>query len=45
MEELNKIKRVSGKVVEYAPNETLLVVDGTTGQNAVIQAEEFSKGH
>ncbi|HKB87417.1 MAG TPA: signal recognition particle-docking protein FtsY [Ignavibacteriaceae bacterium] len=43
MEELNKIKRVSGKVVEYAPNETLLVLDGTTGQNAVIQAEEFSK--
>ncbi len=43
MEELNKIKRVSGKVVEYAPNETLLVLDGTTGQNAVIQAEEFAK--
>ncbi len=43
MEELNKIKRVSGKVVEYAPNETLLVLDGTTGQNALIQAEEFSK--
>ena len=43
MEELNKIKRVSGKVVDYAPNETLLVLDGTTGQNALIQAEEFSK--
>ena len=43
MEELNKIKRVSGKVLNYAPNETLLVLDGTTGQNALIQAEEFSK--
>jgi len=43
MEELNKIRRVSGKVVDYAPNETLLVLDGTTGQNALIQAEEFSK--
>ncbi len=43
MEELNKIKRVSGKVLDYAPNETLLVLDGTTGQNALIQAEEFSK--
>ena len=43
MEELNKIRRVAGKVVDYAPNETLLVLDGTTGQNALIQAEEFSK--
>lgn len=43
MEELNKIKRVSGKVIDYAPNETLLVLDGTTGQNALMQAEEFSK--
>ncbi len=43
MEELNKIRRVSGKVIDYAPNETLLVLDGTTGQNALIQAEEFSK--
>ena len=43
MEELNKIKRVSAKVIDYAPNETLLVIDGTTGQNAIIQAEEFSK--
>jgi fused signal recognition particle receptor len=43
MEELNKIKRVSGKVLEYAPNETLLVLDGTTGQNALVQAEEFSR--
>ncbi len=43
MEELNKIKRVLGKILPYAPNETLLVLDGNTGQNALFQAEEFSK--
>jgi fused signal recognition particle receptor len=43
MEELHKIKRVITKVLPHAPNETLLVLDGTTGQNAIIQAEEFSK--
>lgn len=43
MDELHKIKRVIGKVLPYAPNETLLVLDGTTGQNALIQAQEFSK--
>jgi fused signal recognition particle receptor len=43
MEELNKIHRVISKQLQYAPNETLLVLDGTTGQNAVYQAEEFSK--
>ncbi|MGE5435825.1 MAG: signal recognition particle-docking protein FtsY [Syntrophothermus sp.] len=43
MDELNKIKRVLGKNLSYAPNETLLVLDGNTGQNAIIQAEEFSK--
>ncbi|OGU73628.1 MAG: signal recognition particle-docking protein FtsY [Ignavibacteria bacterium RBG_16_34_14] len=43
MEELGKLKRVLAKVVPYAPNETLLVLDGTTGQNAVLQAEEFKK--
>ncbi|HSR17622.1 MAG TPA: signal recognition particle-docking protein FtsY, partial [Ignavibacteriaceae bacterium] len=43
MEELKKIKKVLSKVVPYAPNETLLVLDGTTGQNALVQAEEFSK--
>ncbi len=43
MDELNKIKRVVSKQLEYAPNETLLVLDGTTGQNAVYQAAEFSK--
>ena len=43
MEELHKLKRVIAKVLPYAPNETLLVLDGTTGQNAIVQAQEFSK--
>ncbi len=43
MDELSKIKRVMAKLLSYAPNETYLVLDGTTGQNAVIQAEEFRK--
>ena len=43
MEELHKLKKVIAKVLPYAPNETLLVLDGTTGQNAIIQAQEFSK--
>jgi fused signal recognition particle receptor len=43
MEELGKIKRVLAKVISYAPNETFLILDGTTGQNAIIQAEEFKK--
>lgn len=43
MEELSKIKRVLQKVLSYAPNETLLVIDGTTGQNALVQTEEFMK--
>ncbi len=43
MNELSKIKKVIKKFSESAPNETLLVLDGTTGQNALIQAMEFSK--
>lgn len=43
MNELNKIKRVLAKVLDYAPNETFLVLDGNTGQNALIQAREFGK--
>ena len=43
MDELRKIKRVINKVLPDAPNDTFLVVDGNTGQNAIIQAEEFSK--
>lgn len=41
MEELKKIKRVMGKVVEGAPHEVLLVLDATTGQNALAQARLF----
>lgn len=41
MEELAKIKRVIQKVDPSAPHETILVLDGTTGQNALIQAEQF----
>jgi fused signal recognition particle receptor len=41
MEELRKIQRVMRKLDPQAPHETLLVVDATTGQNAVAQAIEF----
>ena len=41
MEELAKIKAVSQKVISDAPHEVLLVLDGTTGQNALQQAEKF----
>lgn len=43
MNELSKIKRVINKQIENAPNEIWLVVDANTGQNALIQANEFSK--
>jgi len=43
MNELTKIKRVMQKVVEDAPHEVLLVLDGSTGQNAFEQAKEFTK--
>jgi len=43
MQELSKIKRVMQKVVPDAPHEVLLVLDGSTGQNAVVQAREFTK--
>ena len=42
MEELGKLRKVIQKVLDYAPNETLLVLDGNTGQNALSQAEEFN---
>ena len=42
MEELSKIRRVIQKVIPDAPHETLLVLDGTTGQNAMEQAKHFS---
>ncbi|MFP3853450.1 MAG: signal recognition particle-docking protein FtsY [Anaerolineales bacterium] len=41
MEELKKIHRVAGKAAEGGPHETLLVLDATTGQNALMQAESF----
>jgi len=43
MNELTKIKRVVQKVIPDAPHEVLLVLDGSTGQNAMIQAREFTK--
>lgn len=42
MSELSKIKRVMQKVVPDAPHEVLLVLDGSTGQNAFAQAKEFT---
>jgi fused signal recognition particle receptor len=44
MEELKKVKRVLGRLDASAPHEVLLVLDGTIGQNAVAQAEEFNRG-
>lgn len=43
MNELTKIKNVAKKVVATAPNEVLLVLDGSTGQNAFEQAKQFSQ--
>jgi fused signal recognition particle receptor len=43
MEELTKVRRVISKQLEGAPHETLVVIDATTGQNGVRQAQEFSK--
>ncbi len=42
MNELSKIKKVMQKVVPGAPNEVLLVLDGSTGQNAFEQAKQFT---
>ncbi|MFO7863568.1 MAG: signal recognition particle-docking protein FtsY [Salinivirgaceae bacterium] len=43
MNELAKIKRVMQKVIPDAPHETLLILDGSTGQNAFEQAKQFTK--
>jgi len=43
MNELTKIKRVMQKFIPEAPHEILLVLDGSTGQNAFLQAKEFTK--
>ena len=42
MEELSKIKRVIQKIVPDGPHEVMLVLDGSTGQNAVEQARQFT---
>ncbi|MCA1802074.1 MAG: signal recognition particle-docking protein FtsY, partial [Rhodothermaceae bacterium] len=42
MDELTKIKRVMGKIVEDAPHEVILVLDASTGQNAMQQAKAFT---
>jgi fused signal recognition particle receptor len=44
MDELKKVKRVLQRQDAGAPHEVLLVLDGTIGQNAVAQAEEFNRG-
>lgn len=43
MDEMKKINRVIGKRLPGAPHETLLVLDGTIGQNAVMQAKTFAE--
>ncbi len=43
MAELSKIKRVIGKEIEEAPQETFLIIDATTGQNGVMQAKAFAE--
>lgn len=43
MDELSKIKRVMDRQVDHAPHEVLLVLDASTGQNAIRQAEEFTR--
>jgi fused signal recognition particle receptor len=43
MDELSKIRRVLGKLDPEAPHEALLVIDGTTGQNAINQVRQFSQ--
>ena len=43
MNELEKINKVIGKLVPNAPHETLLIIDATTGQNGILQAESFKE--
>jgi fused signal recognition particle receptor len=43
MRELEKMKRVAERIVPGAPHETFLVLDATTGQNALAQAKTFSQ--
>ena len=43
MNELEKVNKVIGRIIPGAPHETLLVIDATTGQNGISQAEEFKE--
>ena len=43
MNELEKVNKVLGKIIPNAPHETLLVIDATTGQNGISQAESFKE--
>jgi len=43
MAELAKLARIAGREVEGAPHEVLLIIDATTGQNGIAQAQEFSR--
>lgn len=43
MAELSKLRKIMQKTVEEAPQEVLLVIDATTGQNGLLQAQEFAK--
>jgi fused signal recognition particle receptor len=43
MNELSKVKKVMDKQVEGAPHDVMLVLDGSTGQNAIEQAKQFTK--
>jgi fused signal recognition particle receptor len=43
MNELSKVKRVMQKIIPDAPHEVMLVLDGSTGQNAIEQAKQFTK--
>ena len=42
MNELSKVKKIMNKVIPHAPHEVLLILDGSTGQNAFEQAKQFS---
>jgi fused signal recognition particle receptor len=43
MNELSKIKRIMDRIVPEAPHDVLLILDGSTGQNAIEQARQFTK--
>ena len=43
MDELQKVRRVASKALEGAPHETWLVIDATSGQNAIAQAQIFTQ--